>query len=243
MHQHELTTQVSHCNLQNLVRAELLHSSLALFLCLDQKWTTCRTAKIGPCKTACLHRGWTGLREHLNLRSDTVDVQFHELPACATNCLGSCMRQSNHRDLSCLQTSPCEGVPDGFYIHHGSDCKVYTYCHQGLADVFRCLKDTIFSEAENICVSESTVQCAPEYRQAVPAPHGALQQPLDSAEQIQNDLAALKEKLERARALRAQQETQRKRQIKFRELRDLLDSLKTTLEEANGEGQGQQPRK
>ena len=56
----------------------------------------------------------------------------------------------------------------------------------------------------------------------------------------------LKEKLEREKALKAEEE-ERKRQIKFRELRDLLDTLRTTLDSNGGGGddddEGQRPPK
>ena len=70
---------------------------------------------------------------------------------------------------------------------------------------------------------------------------------LDSDEQFQNDLAMLKQKLEKERALKAEEE-EKKRQIKFRELRDLLDTLRVTLDSNGGHGddseeEGQRPPK
>ena len=149
--------------------------------------------------------------------------------------------------INSFQLSSCAGVKDGFYINSGSGCKTYTYCHQGIADVFRCLPGTVFSEEQNICVPESSVVCDSSYRQEASESHNAVEIESDSGEQIQKDLALLKQKLERERALKAEEEEERKRQIKFRELRDLLDTLKRTIdgdEQTNpGGGDGQEPPK
>ena len=131
-------------------------------------------------------------------------------------------------------------------MNSGSGCKTYTYCHQGIADVFRCLPGTIFSVEQNICVPESSVSCDSSYRQEAPESHNAVETESDSAEQIQKDLAMLKQKLERERALKAEEEEERKRQIKFRQLRDLLDTLKRTIDgdgETGPDDDGQEPPK
>ena len=146
-----------------------------------------------------------------------------------------------------MQLSSCSGVKDGFYVNAGSGCKSYTYCHQGIADVFRCLPGTLFNEEENICLPESSVSCDSAYRQEAQQSHNAVERELDSDEQIQNDLAMLKQKLEKERALKAEEE-EKKRQIKFRELRDLLDTLRETLDSNAGHGddseeEGQRPPK
>ena len=59
----------------------------------------------------------------------------------------------------------------------------------------------------------------------------------NSADAVLQDLAALKDKL---RAQRAQKEAEEKRQIKFRELRELIKTLRETLDEdANADSIGQ----
>ena len=137
-----------------------------------------------------------------------------------------------------FQLSSCNGVKDGFYIIAGGGCKTYMYCHQGIADVFRCLPGTLFHEEEKSCVPESSVSCDHAYKQEASQSQHASEVQSDREEQIQKDLDVLKEKLERQRATKAE-EDERKRQIKFRELRELLRALTVTLASKDGEQERQ----
>ncbi len=121
-----------------------------------------------------------------------------------------------------------------------SGCRTYTYCHQGIADVFRCLPGTLFNQEQNICEDENLVTCPvpEEYQQPsqsqpqeneVKGQGQVNSNALDDMD-IQKELLSLKEKLEE-RQIKLEE---RKRQIKFRELRELAETLRDVLETPEG---------
>ncbi len=139
----------------------------------------------------------------------------------------------------------CLGINDGFYVNVASGCRTYTYCHQGIADVFRCLPGTLFNQEQNICEDENLVTCSfpEEHQQPIPAQENGVkgQGQVDSNSlddmDIQKELLSLKEKLEE-RQIKLEE---RKRQIKFRELRELAEALRDVLDSPEGKESAGQP--